>query len=145
MNKTVNVAIVVVLAIVVGVLVIMKRCGFASDAEQTTTGPPAPAKAGIPKLLDLGSVTCIPCKMMAPILEELKREYAGRLEVEFVDVWKDPEAGRRHGINLIPTQIFFDASGREVCRHEGFLSKEDIEKQLTRMGIKKTWNASSRR
>ena len=42
----------------------------------------------LPKLIDLGASKCIPCKKMAPILEEVKKEYAGILDVEFIDVWQ---------------------------------------------------------
>ena len=80
----------------------------------------------LPKLIDLGADKCIPCKAMAPILKELKTEYAGRMDVEFIDVWKNPEPGKAYKIKLIPTQIFFDASGKERFRHEGFYGKEDI-------------------
>src|SRR5512136_711906 len=80
----------------------------------------APASAAkLPRLVDLGADRCIPCKMMAPVLKELKAEYAGRLEVDFIDVWKNPDAGEPYKIKLIPTQIFFDASGKELFRHEG--------------------------
>jgi thioredoxin 1 len=64
--------------------------------------------------------------MMAPILTELKKEYAESLEVEFVDVWKNPGAGDKYRIRVIPTQIFYDASGKELGRHQGFISKEGI-------------------
>lgn len=109
-------------------------------ADRTTTDvPPAssvPARtAKLPKLLDLGADKCVPCKMMAPILEELKREYAGGLEVEFIDVWKNPEAGRRYGVQIIPTQIFYDAEGRERFRHVGFISKEDILAKWKELGV----------
>jgi thioredoxin 1 len=89
----------------------------------------------IPRLLDLGSDQCIPCKMMVPILEELKSEYAGKLQVDFIDIWKSPEQGRTYGIKLIPTQIFYDASGKELFRHEGFYSKEDILAKWKELGI----------
>ena len=89
----------------------------------------------LPKLIDLGADKCIPCKMMAPILEELKAEYAGRMEVQFIDVWKNPDAGKRYGIQLIPTQIFFDASGTELFRHSGFFSKEDILATWKELGV----------
>src|SRR5579859_1331142 len=79
----------------------------------------------LPKLVDLGADKCIPCKAMAPILKGLKTEYAGRMDVEFIDVWKNPDAGKAYKIKLIPTQIFFDASGKERFRHEGFYGKED--------------------
>ena len=68
----------------------------------------------LPKLIDLGADKCIPCKAMAPILKDLKKDYAGRMDVEFIDVWKNPDAGKAYKIKLIPTQIFFDASGKEL-------------------------------
>ncbi|MCU0613021.1 MAG: thioredoxin family protein [Candidatus Eisenbacteria bacterium] len=89
----------------------------------------------LPRLVDLGADKCIPCKMMAPILVELRRDYAGQFEVEFVDVWKNPAPGRAYGINVIPTQIFFDASGAERFRHEGFFGKEDILKKWAELGV----------
>ncbi|MFC1582397.1 thioredoxin family protein [Planctomycetota bacterium] len=91
--------------------------------------------AAIPKLVDLGAETCIPCKMMAPILEDLKKTYEGKLEVQFIDVKKNSGAGQEYGIKLIPTQIFFDASGKELFRHEGFYSKDDILKKWKELGI----------
>ena len=132
MNKTVKVGIVVVLLIAVGVVIALKR-GAPPAQTRAETGPAA--STGVPRLLDLGSVSCIPCKMMAPILEELKKEYAGRMQVEFIDVWKQPEAGRKYNISLIPTQIFFDASGKELWRHEGFLGKDDILAKWKELGV----------
>jgi thiol-disulfide isomerase/thioredoxin len=101
---------------------------------------PVPAAAlkkpeGLPRLVDLGAGKCVPCKMMAPILEELKRDYTGQFDVEFIDVWKDPEPGRTHRIRVIPTQIFFDTTGKELWRHEGFFGKEDILKKWEELGV----------
>jgi thioredoxin 1 len=90
------------------------------------TAPAAPA--ALPRLVDLGAGKCIPCKRMAPILEALKLDYAGAVDVQFIDVWKDPPAGKPYGIRLIPTQIFFDQKGRERFRHEGFFAREEIER-----------------
>jgi thioredoxin 1 len=73
--------------------------------------------------------------MMAPVLEELRTEYAGSLEVVFVDVWKKPEEGKKYQVRGIPTQIFYDASGKELYRHAGFISKEDILKKLAELNI----------
>lgn len=95
----------------------------------------SPAKAALPRLVDLGADKCIPCKMMAPVLKELTKEYEGRMTVEFIDVWKNPDAGKAHKINLIPTQIFFDAGGKELFRHEGFLSKKDILAKWKELGV----------
>ena len=89
----------------------------------------------LPKLVDLGADKCIPCKAMAPILKELKTEYAGRMDVEFIDVWKNPDAGKSYKIRLIPTQIFFDASGKERFRHEGFFGREDILGKWKELGV----------
>ena len=90
--------------------------------------------AGLPRLVDLGADTCIPCKAMAPILVELRTEYAGRLQVDFIDVWKDPSAGDPYNIYAIPTQIFFDGNGKELTRHEGFISNADILATWKRFG-----------
>jgi thioredoxin 1 len=72
---------------------------------------------------------------MAPILHELRQEYAGVMQVDFIDVWKNPAAGDPYDIYSIPTQIFFDASGRELYRHQGFMSKTDILATWQRLGV----------
>ena len=104
-------------------------------AEDPATGD---SKVARPRLVDLGADKCIPCKMMAPILSELEKEYAGQFEVVFIDVWKKREEGARYGIQLIPTQIFFDASGKELFRHEGFYAKKDILAKWAELGVKLT-------
>lgn len=93
-------------------------------------------REALPKLLDLGAKKCIPCKMMAPILDELTEEYAGVFEVEFIDVWlpENEKRAEEYNISLIPTQIFFDAEGKELWRHEGFLAKEDILAKWKELG-----------
>lgn len=90
---------------------------------------------GLPRLVDLGAGTCIPCKLMAPILADLRQTYTQQLEVTFIDVWEKPEAAKPYGINIIPTQIFFDAQGRERFRHEGFYGKEDILAKWKELGV----------
>jgi thioredoxin 1 len=107
---------------------------FAADTPKAAPTN-APVKTDLPRLVDLGADKCIPCKMMAPILKELKQEYDGRMEVQFIDVWKTPDAGKAYHINLIPTQIFFDAVGKELFRHEGFFSKADILAKWKQLGI----------
>ncbi len=90
--------------------------------------PKTASPAALPRLVDLGAGKCIPCKRMAPVLEALRVDYAGAVNVQFIDVWKDPKAGKPYGIRLIPTQVFFDRTGRERFRHEGFFSREEIER-----------------
>lgn len=92
-------------------------------------------KAALPRLIDLGAKKCIPCKQMVPVLGALTTEYAGRLEVVFIDVWENRAASKEYGIRLIPTQIFYDAAGREIFRHEGYWSKEAILAKFKEQGI----------
>ncbi len=94
-----------------------------------------------PKLVDLGAGKCNACKEMAPILEKAKADYAGVAEVEFIDVWENRDAGAQYGIRMIPTQIFYDAQGKEVMRHEGFLPREEIDRQFEALGVKLTVKA----
>jgi thioredoxin 1 len=97
---------------------------------------PSPAKVQtLPRLLELGADKCVPCKMMQPVLAELRQEYAGKLQVDFIDVWKDPTADDPYGIRAIPTQIFFDANGKEIFRHTGFFPKADILATFKEHGI----------
>jgi len=93
------------------------------------------AAAALPRLLDLGADKCVPCKMMAPILEQLKVDYEGVLIVEFLDVWKQPAAADPYGLKVIPTQIFYGADGTELFRHEGFYSREDILAKWRELGV----------
>jgi thioredoxin 1 len=85
--------------------------------------------------IELGADRCIPCKAMQPIMQEIAKEYAGKIQVVFYDVWKDPAPARKYGIQLIPTQVFIDPSGREVFRHVGFFAKEEILNMLKEKGV----------
>jgi thioredoxin 1 len=88
--------------------------------------------------VELGSVRCIPCKKMQPIMEEIKKEYEGQVKVVFHDVWT--EEGRpfayQFRIRVIPTQVFLDKDGNEYFRHEGFFPKEELVKILKQKGVK---------
>ena len=86
-------------------------------------------------MIDLGAKKCIPCKMMAPILEKMKKIYHKKAAIVFIDVRENREQIARFGIETIPTQIFFDANCREVYRHVGFMSEKDISLQLEKMGV----------
>jgi thioredoxin 1 len=113
-----------------GLLPLLVLIAFAVPAGAAETAP-------LPRLVDLGAGKCIPCKRMAPIIEELKTNYAGVVDVVFVDVWKNQDAGKPYRIRLIPTQVFFDREGREVFRHEGFFSREEIETVFReKLGVK---------
>ena len=105
--------------------------GFGMDSPDQA--PEFPAK-GVVTMLDIGKNKCIPCKMMAPILEKLKKEYDGKASIVFVDISKDRTPAVKYGIRAIPTQIFFNKEGKEVHRHVGFMSEDDIVQQLKKMG-----------
>lgn len=96
--------------------------------------PQVPAP-GLVTMVDLGAKKCIPCKMMAPIIEELAKEYQGRAAVIFIDVWENTEVPSKFGIRTIPTQIFYDAQGKEITRHEGFLDKGSIVNMFSKLGV----------
>ena len=105
-----------------------------------TEMPEYRAAGGIPvkgmvTMVDLGSDTCIPCKLMAPIMEKVEKKYRGKAAVILIDVRKNQEPIKRFGIRAIPTQIFFDKQGKEVYRHEGFMSEAEIDQVFQNMGV----------
>jgi thioredoxin 1 len=136
MSNAGRIGTVLALAAAVVVVVVLKANlgGPAEEAPPAEVGP-------LPRLVDLGANTCIPCKMMAPILEELTDEYRGRLHVEVIDVQQNREAAKEYGIRVIPTQIFFDPDGQERFRHEGFMSKEDILQKWQELSVDLTVEA----
>jgi len=96
---------------------------------------------GVPRLLELGSNECRPCQMMQPILADLRKEYPGKLQVDYIDIWKDGSLRKtqsllqQYGVKAIPAQIFFDAKGTVVFRHVGFYPKDDILAKFKELGI----------
>lgn len=105
-----------------------------TTADDTSKPSPDPT-AKLPRMVDLGAGKCIPCKLMKPILDELKRDYADQFITEFIDVWENPDAGKKYGVEMIPTQVFYDADGKERFRHVGFYGKEDILAQWQELGV----------
>ncbi len=94
-------------------------------------------RSGKPSLIDFGASGCGPCDMMTPILEQLKKEYSGIVNIEFIDVRNHQILSARYGISSIPVQIFFDANGNEFYRHVGFFPKNQILAKFKEMGISK--------
>jgi thioredoxin 1 len=87
--------------------------------------------------VELGSIRCIPCKKMQPIMREIEQEYAGKVKVVFYDVLT-PEGkpyGEQFSIRVIPTQVFLDKDGKEYSRHEGYFPKEELVKVLQQKGV----------
>jgi thioredoxin 1 len=92
-------------------------------------------KSGRPVLVDFGSNSCIPCRQLRPILQEIKKEKEGKLEVLVIDVYKYQDLSREYRIQVIPTLVFFDASGREVLRRQGFMPKAALLEELVKVGV----------
>ncbi len=123
-------------ALIMSIILLSIKLGSA-DVQKT----PAPKDsvtatpmAKLPKMIDLGSKGCIPCKQMAPILEDLKGKYKGKAEVIFIDVKEDRKAALKHKVTLIPTQIFFDTNGLEIFRHVGFFPADSIRAHFKDLG-----------
>jgi thioredoxin 1 len=146
-RRSATVAAGLALAAVVVLCLGMSGCGGESGersrsaeteaAELDSVAAAAHSVAGetaLPLLLDLGSTTCVPCKAMAPILDEMRETFAGQFDVRFTDVKKDAAVAREYGIRIIPTQIFLDEHGNELFRHQGFYSREDMLAKWVELG-----------
>jgi len=125
-HMTRSIASLTVLVAIAGAATVSTYSACAWAAEPAAQDQVKPGS--LPRLLDLGAKECIPCKLMWPILEQMKKEFAGKLQVEFIDVGQKDNASlaKQYDTKLIPTQIFFDAAGKELWRHEGFLSRYSI-------------------
>ncbi len=100
----------------------------------------ATGEAQKPKItfVELGSVKCVPCRQMQPVMKAIENKYAGNVRVVFYDVWKEDERYRaeEYKIRVIPTQVFLDEKGQELMRHEGFFPEKDIDVFLRSKGLK---------
>jgi len=148
MNGIIKIAIVVALLVAVSLVFAIKQGQRADhgDVETATVGEgQAPviaestavqaADRKLPRMIDLGAGKCIPCKAMKPILDDLRANYADHFQTIFVDVWENTDKAKEYGIKTIPTQVFYNADGKELFRHEGFYSKEEILAKWKELGV----------
>ena len=131
MSKTTKISIIIILILSVIAIWGYKTYVVKKEPNQTTQD----LEKGKPTLVDLGSSTCIPCREMVPVLAQVKNIYDGKVVVKFIDINEDPEETSKYEIKVIPTQIFLDKDGKQVFRHEGFFSKEEIVKVFKDMGV----------
>lgn len=132
----------IVFLLVIGLLAVALQGSCTNDESQKNSkkAKQEEKKADSIKVtfIELGSVRCIPCKKMQPIMEMIKKEYKGQVKVIFYDVWT--REGRpyayKYKIRLIPTQVFLDKDGNEYFRHVGFFPKEELVKILMQKGVK---------
>jgi thioredoxin 1 len=120
--------------IAMGMLALLALDGATALAEDVPKVPEVPAP-GLVTVANFGAGNCIPCRMMAPIRDELRAEFAGRVAVLFIDVHRHYEQIDLFSISLIPTLIFYDKDGNEVKRHMGFMDKAGIKAELARLGV----------
>jgi thioredoxin 1 len=97
-----------------------------------------PAAKPLVTFYELGSVRCIPCRQMQPVMKSIEEKYGEQIKVIFYDVWKEDQKhhAEEFGIKLIPTQVFVDEKGKEIKRHEGFFPEKDIDAFLQSKGLK---------
>jgi len=125
---------IIYLLLIITILVLFLSCGKKTDQPQVIEIKDNGSKAKI-TFIELGSVNCIPCKQMQPVMKSVETKYGEQIKVIFYDVWKDKKPAQQYGIKLIPTQVFLDENGKEILRHEGFFPEEEIDKFLFSQGL----------
>ncbi|HEX9861393.1 MAG TPA: thioredoxin family protein [Nitrospirota bacterium] len=127
-----SLAVVVIAALVMGTAPVVMGMGSSHDEGKPAAGAMAEVKAatakGMPVFLDAGSDHCAPCKQMVPVIDALKKKYAGKVAVVFVNVEKEMSYVSGLGVTMIPAQIMYDRSGKEVGRHVGAMTQDEAEK-----------------
>ena len=112
--------------------------GFSENEKQQNPQSEAQSQKIKVTFVELGSVNCIPCKMMQPVMKSVEKKYGDQVKVVFYDVWTpqgEPYA-KQYGIQAIPTQVFLDSQGKEFYRHMGFFPEEELVKVLQSKGVK---------
>jgi len=105
------------------------------NSTSTQSGEAANTQSAKVTFVELGSVKCIPCRQMQPVMKSIEEKYKGQVKVVFHDVWKDKAPAQEYGIKLIPTQVFLDEYGKEFFRHEGFYPEAEIDKLMESKGL----------
>ena len=129
-SSTVRIMILIAVIAVAGAVFIMRPANQEGPGATSET-----VAGGLPKIIDLGADKCVNCKKMVAILDGMKESQASYFSVEFIDVWKNPEAAKPYAVTLIPTQVFLSASGEELFRHEGFFSRDEILAKWNELGV----------
>jgi thioredoxin 1 len=134
MKRTIN----RILSLIFLVMALTVSCGAANPGNEKNSETTVVKENFLVTFVELGSVRCIPCKLMQPIMKEIETDYAGQVKVVFHDVWT-PEGepfAATFKIRVIPTQVFLDKDGKEYFRHEGFFPKDELIKVLRQKGVK---------
>ena len=126
-------------AAVISTLMILPFVGSSQSETSMDSSSAADATSSLVTFIELGSVKCIPCRMMQPVMNELEENFPSDLRMLFYDIWTDEQShyAREYGVRVIPTQVFLDQDGNEFFRHEGFFPYEQIVDVLSRQGVKR--------
>jgi thioredoxin 1 len=111
-----------------------------SASKKAPAGQTVPTETPKIQFIELGSVNCIPCRQMQPVMKSIEAKYSPQVKVIFYDVWTPEQSkyARLYSIRVIPTQVFLDGSGKEIFRHQGFFPQKDLEQFLAKQGVKPT-------
>jgi thioredoxin 1 len=137
-NTRFSIMIVLLTALCATSTVAREKEPAAQTSGKTTPAPAANDKRPLVTFVELGSVKCVPCKMMQPVMESIGKKYGGQVRIVFHDVWTDSgkTLAEPFKIRAIPTQVFLDQKGAEIFRHEGFYPESEIDKLLQKQGLK---------
>ena len=124
--------------LVLFITLLVVSCGKKIQNDSGTENVNTTSRDAKVTFIELGSVNCIPCRQMQPIMKSIEEKYKGKVKVIFHDVWKDKKPAQQYGIQLIPTQVFLDENGKEFFRHEGFFPEDEIDKLLSSKGLEIT-------
>lgn len=133
--KSFSLALILVVAVLVG---LNAQNAVQNKKVKSATEQIKPVPKYKVTFIELGSVRCVPCKQMQPIMKSIEEKYGSQVKVIFYDVWTDqgkPMADK-YNVQAIPTQVFLDANGKEFFRHEGYIPEEELVKVLKTKGIK---------
>lgn len=112
------------------------------SGQKSNAGDKSNTESGVEKykvtFIEVGSVRCIPCQQMQPIMKSVEEKYGSQVKVVFHDVWTEAGApyAQKYGIQAIPTQVFLDKDGKEFFRHVGYFPEEELVKVLQQKGVK---------
>ncbi len=124
------------------ILVLSVALGIGAPAQSKKTPKNTGAAAVEPFItfVELGSVKCVPCRMMQPVMKNIEARYGSQIKVIFYDVWKEEHQkfANDYSVRVIPTQVFLNKEGKEVFRHEGFFPESEIDALLAKHGLKPT-------
>jgi thioredoxin 1 len=133
------------IAVILVVSILFGTIAFAQSQKSSKSASPqhavkdsnAVAAGPIITFIELGSVKCIPCRAMQPVMKSIEGKYGARIKIVFYDVWKADQRhyAEQYSIRLIPTQVFLDSRGTEIMRHEGFFPEKDIDAFLQSKGL----------